>query len=103
MFIEWLNFKVPPVLYEQYIQSDAEIWTPALTNHPGFLGKEVWLNPDDQTEIVIVVRWASREQWKSFPQKQLEQLEFQIAEIMGCTCQLVEASEYYLYKLAKPE
>jgi len=98
LVIEWLKFKVPPELHEQYIQSDAKVWTPALANHPGFLGKEVWLNPNDRTEIVIVVRWASREQWKSFPQPQLEQLEFEIAEMIGCTCQLLEAREYHLYK-----
>jgi len=96
--IEWLKFKVPLELREQYIQRDAEVWTLALAQHAGFLGKEVWLNPENPLEIVIVVRWASREQWKSFPQERLGQLEFQFAEIIGCSCQLIEAGEYHLYK-----
>jgi len=97
--IEWLKFKVPLELREQYIRKDAEVWTAATASHLGFLGKEVWLNPKNPTEIVIIIRWASREQWKSFPQERLEQLEFQFTEIMGRSCQLIETKEYHLYKM----
>jgi uncharacterized protein (TIGR03792 family) len=39
-------------------------WTQALANYAGFIGKEVWLNPNEPTEIILVIRWVTPEQWK---------------------------------------
>ncbi|WP_425469059.1 TIGR03792 family protein, partial [Pediococcus acidilactici] len=50
MVIEWLKFKVVSNR-ERFVQKDAEIWTEALARYPGFLGKEVWLNPKESTEV----------------------------------------------------
>lgn len=66
MVIERLKVKVSPELRERYIQKDAEIWTAALSSYPGFLGKEVWIDPE-LSEVVLVICWANREQWKLFP------------------------------------
>lgn len=100
MVIEWLKIKVPPELREQYVQKDAEIWTPALFSSPGFLGKEVWINPDNLSEVVLVIRWASREQWKAVPAARLEQLENQFKQALGGVCQIVEAGEYQVRKFS---
>ena len=43
--IEWLKFKVPEKLRETFIQKEAEIWTPVVMNYPGFVSKEIWINP----------------------------------------------------------
>ena len=61
MVIEVLKFKVSPQLREKYIQKDAEIWTAALAKYPGFISKEVWINPNDSTEVVLIIRWETRE------------------------------------------
>ncbi len=45
MLIELLKFKIAAEMRETCIQKDAEIWTTALAKYPGFLGKEVWINP----------------------------------------------------------
>jgi uncharacterized protein (TIGR03792 family) len=50
MVIEWLKVKVPIELRETYIQKDAEIWTATLSKYPGYVGKEIWLNPQDESE-----------------------------------------------------
>ena len=98
MVIELLRVKVVPELREQYIQKDAEIWTQALTKYPGFLGKEVWINPQEPTEVILVIRWATREQWKSIPLKLLGTIEKQFAQQLGNTYQIVESSEYQVRK-----
>ncbi|MEH1935934.1 MAG: TIGR03792 family protein [Nostoc sp.] len=41
MVIEILKFKVAPNLREDFIQKDAQTWTTALPEYPGFLSKEV--------------------------------------------------------------
>jgi len=69
--IELLKFQVTPALGEKFVQKDAEISTQALATYPRFLSQEVWLNPKESTEIILVVRWETREtveQVRKFPQ-----------------------------------
>jgi uncharacterized protein (TIGR03792 family) len=96
--IELLKFKVTPELREKFIQKDAEIWTAALARYPGFLSKEVWIDPSTPAEVVIVIRWATREQWKSIPTEQLEKIDAQFARQMGKTYELIQSSEYQVRK-----
>ena len=98
MVIEFLKFKVTPELREKFIQKDAEIWTIALARYPGFLSKEVWIEPNAQSEVVIVIRWATREQWKSIPTEQLEKIDARFSQEMGKTYKLIESSEYQVRK-----
>ena len=98
MVIEFLKFKVTPELREKFIQKDAEIWTTALSGYPGFLSKEVWIDPNAPADVVIVTRWATREQWKSIPNEQLEKIEAQFAQQMGKTYQMIQSSEYQVRK-----
>jgi uncharacterized protein (TIGR03792 family) len=96
--IEFLKFKVTPELREKFIQKDAEIWTAALTRYPGFLSKEVWIDPNAPAEVVIVIRWATREQWKAIPTEQLEKIDARFAQQTGKTCELIQSSEYQVRK-----
>ncbi|MEB3336764.1 MAG: TIGR03792 family protein [Leptolyngbyaceae bacterium] len=98
MVIEWLKVKVAPEDREQYIQKDAEIWTKALANFPGFLGKEVWINPVEPSEVIMVIRWQSQEQWKAIPADQLQQIEQQFDQQVGVPYQLTEEGGYQVRK-----
>ena len=75
MVIEWLEFTVVPEVREKFIQVDREIWTATLEKFSGFLGKEVWLDPNRVDRVSLVIRWQTREQWKSIPQEVLVQTE----------------------------
>ncbi len=92
--IEFLKFKIASQTWEIYIQKDAEIWTTALAQYPGFLGKEVWLNPQDPTEIIFVIRWATKEQWQAISPEELAAIEQKFAAALGDTYELVESAEY---------
>ena len=98
MVIEWLQFDVSPELRERFVQKDDEIWTPALSKYPGFLGKEIWISPDRLTEIVLVIRWEPLEQWQSIPAQELEQIEAQFQQAMGDTYRLTQSSKYQVRK-----
>lgn len=98
MVIEWLKFQVDLARREEFIQKDGEIWTPLLAKSPGFLGKEIWINPDSPMEVICVIHWASREQWKSVPQKLLDETEQRFAEAMDNSYQMVECKEYQVRK-----
>ncbi len=104
MMIEWLKFQVPEALRERFIQVDEEIWTTALAQYPGFMGKEVWLSPEQPDEIVFVIQWGSLEAWKSIPETVLKATEQQFAEKLGhASYTLAEAKAYQLRKFARSQ
>lgn len=99
MVIEYLKFLVTPEKREEFIAKDREIWTPAIAEYPGFLSKEVWINPEIAEEIIIIVRWSTREQWKAIPTNFLAKIETEFANAVGeNTYKLVESKEYQLRK-----
>ncbi len=95
MVIELLIVEVAAEDREKYLQIDREIWTKAIAHFPGFINKEVWLNPDKPTEVNLVIRWRSREEWKSISTQLLADIERQFALKMGNTRhKIVESVEY---------
>ena len=94
MIIEWLRFKIPPEKAEAFIQRDEEVWTPGLKRFPGFLGKEIWINPE-QSEVVMFIRWKTREQWKSVPQSVIDELDSKMGELH---VPIAESKEYQVRK-----
>ncbi len=99
MVIEYLKFFVSPELREEFIEKDREIWSPPLKNYPGFISKEVWINPEIAEEIIIIVRWQSREQWKAIPIEKIDATERKFAASLGENkYKLLESKEYQLRK-----
>lgn len=95
MVIEWrLQFKVPPDKWEAFIRRDEEVWTEGLKQFPGFVGKEIWVDPEKE-EVIGVIRWETREQWKSIPQSELERLDRKMGDLK---MSLVNSCEYQVRK-----
>lgn len=94
MIIEWLRFKVAPEKADAFIQRDEEVWTTGLKSFSGFLGKEIWVNPE-KSEIVMFIRWKTREQWKSVPQSVIDELDSQMGELH---VPIAESKEYQVRK-----
>ena len=74
MVVEWQRVRVRPEERDRYVEKDAEIWTAALRGQEGFLDKEVLLG-EDGSEVVLLIRWRSREDWEAMPGELLEELE----------------------------
>lgn len=98
MVIEWLKVRVSPELREKFIEKDAEIWTSMLATYPGFSGKEVWIDPKTASDLVLLIRWASREHWKSVPSEKLVQTERLFAREFGGEYRFIEEGEYQVGK-----
>lgn len=98
MVIEWLKVKVPIELRETYIQKDAEIWTATLSKYAGYLGKEIWFNPKDESELIMVIHWETKEAWKSIPASVLEETDRQFTQAMGQSFPFLEEKEYQVRK-----
>ncbi|NJK39241.1 MAG: TIGR03792 family protein [Oscillatoriales cyanobacterium RM2_1_1] len=80
MVIEWLEFDVPKAQQEAFIKRDEEVWTEGLKTSPGYIGKEVWSDPF-QDKVILVIRWQTREDWKSVPQAKIDQLDQQMGDL----------------------
>lgn len=94
MIIEWLRFKVPPEKWEAFIQRDEEVWTAGLKNFPGYLGKEIWVD-SVENEVVMLIRWETREQWKSVLQSTIDELDRQMGDLQIA---IAESREYQVAK-----
>jgi uncharacterized protein (TIGR03792 family) len=95
MVIEYLKVEVPITLRERYIQTDAEIWTPILASYPGFVRKEVWINPRKETELVMVIHWQTKEAWKAIPVDVLQETDRRFVEAMGQAFAFTEEGEWW--------
>ncbi len=99
MIIEWLKFQVSVKSRDVFIELDRKIWTSVLAQFPGFLGKEVWISPDIPEEIILIIRWQTREQWKAVPLAILEETEQKFAQKMNNHFyRMIEAKEYQVRK-----
>ena len=100
MIIEWLKFQVAPAHREAFIQADEAIWTAALSTYQGFLGKAVWLVPDESTAVILVIQWATREQWKAIPLADLEEIEQRFDQTLDFDYEMVESEEFQVRRFA---
>ena len=93
--VELLKFEVAAEDREKYLQIDREIWTKAIAQFPGFINKEFWLNPQAPTEVILVIRWRSRQEWKAISVELLQEIERQFALKMGnISYKIVDSVEY---------
>ncbi|MEK0186644.1 MAG: TIGR03792 family protein, partial [Oscillatoriales cyanobacterium] len=90
MVIEWLRFKVPHEKWEAFMQRDEEVWTAGLRSCPGFLGKETWVDPV-QNEVVMLIRWESKELWNSVPPSLIDELDAKMGDLQ---MPIAESREY---------
>lgn len=71
MVIEFLRFEVRPEEHHTFLEADARIWTAALSQYPGFISKETFID-QETNHIVTMIRWENLSSWKSIPQAELE-------------------------------
>ena len=96
MVVEWLKFRVDPAQRSRYLEIDEAIWTTALKTYPGFLDKTTWLDPNHDDEVIFVISWATREQWKAIPEEELEQINQDFDTTQGFDYDFLESKEFYV-------
>jgi uncharacterized protein (TIGR03792 family) len=94
--IERLTFHVEPTIRDKFLAEDAAIWTPMLAAQPGFLSKETWLSEKPES-IVLIMHWASREQWKAIAVAELIETDRRFTAAVGPGFELLDCSEFSVY------
>jgi uncharacterized protein (TIGR03792 family) len=69
--VEHLRVKVPAEARQAWLEAERGSWEPWLTQQPGFLGRDLLWDPERE-EGTLLIRWASRAQWKAIPLKEVE-------------------------------
>jgi|SRR5215203_5140511 len=102
MIIEWQKIRVRPELRDLYLEKDEEIWTAGLAREDGFLGKEVWLGEEDSevilSEIVLVIRWRSEEDWKGMPKERMDELDRRFRAVLPEGWEVAEMRSYQVVR-----
>ena len=103
MVIEWLKFRVKENSREEFIHHDRLIWTNFLRSTPGFLGKEVWIEPNSPDDIILIIKWKTRKEWKSIASEDLEKVTQHFDAVMNflnIEYKSVGFAEYQIRKFA---
>jgi uncharacterized protein (TIGR03792 family) len=81
--VEELTFDVEAEAFERWLAREAEAWDDLLRAQDGFLGKEVWLDPDGAgTTVRVLVWWASRTQWKAVDPEALADADRRMGDLL---------------------
>jgi uncharacterized protein (TIGR03792 family) len=69
--VEHLRLKVPAEARQAWIDAEKGSWEPWLAQQDGFLDRQLLWDPTTE-QATLLIRWASREQWKAIPKHDLE-------------------------------
>ena len=78
--VEHLRIKVPANGRQAWLEAEQGSWEPWLLKQDGFLGREL-LWDSAREEGTLLIRWASREQWKAIPEADVEAVQTRFEEL----------------------
>ena len=78
--VEHLRIKVPADGRQAWLEAGQGSWEPWLQKQDGFLGREL-LWDSAREEGTLLIRWASREQWKAIPEAEVEAVQERFEEL----------------------
>jgi uncharacterized protein (TIGR03792 family) len=78
--VEHLRVKVPAEGRDAWLQAEQGSWDPWLRQQPGFLGRDLLWDPERE-EGTLLIRWASREQWKAIAEEEVEAVQLRFEEL----------------------
>jgi len=87
--VEHLRVKVPAEARQAWLEAERGSWEPWLAQQPGFLGRDLLWDPEHE-EGTLLIRWASRAQWKAIAVADVEAVQErfeQLAREATGTCQ----------------
>ncbi|NWF70005.1 MAG: TIGR03792 family protein [Chloroflexi bacterium] len=87
MVVELLRFRMNPEKVATFLEKNAQLWTPALRQHRGFVEKEIWVNLKTPGEVLIAIHWETMADWKSFPAALQQELDAQMGDEEFVNCE----------------
>ena len=72
--VELLRLGVPAAHYRAWLGAEKASWEPWLAKQPGFESRQLLWDRQRQ-EGTLLIRWASRAQWKSIPEAEVGRIQ----------------------------
>lgn len=72
--VEHLRVQVRADARAAWLEAEALSWEPWLRQQAGYLGRELRWDAERE-EGILLIRWASREQWKAIPEEEVAQVQ----------------------------
>jgi len=69
--VEHLRVKVSAEARQAWLEAERGSWEPWLAQQDGYLGRDLLWEPERE-EGTLLIRWASRQQWKAIPLEEVE-------------------------------
>jgi uncharacterized protein (TIGR03792 family) len=90
--VEHLRLRVPTGGREAWLQAESETWDPWLRRQKGFVDREVLWN-SDREEGVLLIHWASHEDWKAIPAREVTAIQKTFEDVARRCLNLPETSD----------
>ena len=78
--IEYLRLRVPRKDRDAWLIAEQKSWEPWLKEQKGFLGRQL-LWDAEREEAILLISWASRSDWKTIPQEEIDYVQKTFEEI----------------------
>ena len=78
--VEHLRVKVPAEGRQAWLAAEQGSWDPWLAQQDGFLDRQL-LWDADREEGTLLIRWASKDQWKAIPPEAVEAVQQRFEEL----------------------
>lgn len=72
--VEHLRIRVPAEARAVWLKAEQGSWEPWLAQQDGFLGRDLLWDPDTE-EGTLLIRWATRNQWKAIPHAEVARVQ----------------------------
>ncbi len=72
--IEYLRISVPSKDRKAWIFAEKNSWEPWLKEQKGFLGRQLLWDQKNE-EALLLISWASRKDWKSIPESEIDNVQ----------------------------
>ena len=78
--VEHLRVQVPAEAREAWLEAERGSWEPWLAQQDGYLGRDLFWDAERE-EGTLLIRWASREQWKRIPAAEVETVQLRFEQL----------------------
>ena len=78
--VEHLRIKVHAEGRQAWLQAEQGSWEPWLAQQDGFVGRDL-LWDAEREEGTLLIRWASRDQWKAIPEQEVAMVQARFEQL----------------------
>ena len=93
--VEHLRVQVPAEAREAWLEAERGSWEPWLAQQEGYLGRDLRWDAERE-EGTLLIRWASREQWKRISASEVEAVQERFEQLARAATGAAEGNPFPL-------